>query len=56
MEQLLLYDYTSSKFVINLLNFFSGIAKKGRGISSLILQPSKMTKKRRKLNDGSFQV
>ena len=58
MDQLLLYDYTSGKFLISKPNFlFFGKVKKGRGANNLLLsQVSNIGRKRRKLNDGSIEV
>ncbi len=56
MERLLEYDYTSSKYIVTFL-IFNLIAKKGRGLSSLLISATGRNRapKRRKMNDGNAE-
>ncbi len=54
MDQLLRYDSNSCKYA-NLFLPFCSIAKKGRGVSNLLISNASVRVKRRKMNDGTAQ-
>ena len=62
MDELLRYDCTSSKYLrspisLSFLLIIDSlpVAKKGKGLSSLLIQTALKASKRRKLKDGSIQ-